>query len=140
MKKNRTTGHDIAPPVPKKHQAKPGELPEHRIPIFDYHGRRRGHVGYLASGATVARFTGQHGAKIGKKDGRTAWISPPPPPPPKPPKPPKPQLDPTAVAVAKTQANAKPQEHKLSIQLNQAKGSVTDKPSKPKASARPRKG
>lgn len=130
MRKYRTTGHDVAPTPPKKHPTKPGELPENRIPVYDHQGRRRGHVGYLASAATVARFTGQHGAKLGKKDGRTAWISPPPPPPK------KPKADPTAVAVAQ----AKPQEHKLSIELNQAKGSVTDKPTPPKVNARPRRG
>jgi hypothetical protein len=94
----------------------------------------RGHVGPKATEVTVARFTGQHGSKLGKRDGKPAWISPPPPPP----KPP--QVDPTALAVAETQAKAGPQEHKLSIELNQAKGSVTKTPTKPETRARPKRG
>lgn len=65
---------------------KPGELPENRIPIFDHKGNMRGHVTKAATGATVARFLGRHGADLTKKDGRDAWVGhvPPPPPPPEP--------------------------------------------------------
>lgn len=95
----------------------------------------RGRVHAGATSATVARFTGQHGAKLGKKDGRTAWLSPPPPPPK------KPEVDPTAVAVAKAQGQSaqKQQTNKLKISLKQAKGSVTDKPSKPETTVRPKR-
>jgi len=55
---------------------KPGEAPPNRVPIFDGRGNMRGHVGKTATSATVARFIGQHGAKLGKKNGRTAWIGP----------------------------------------------------------------
>jgi hypothetical protein len=132
--KFRTTGPDVLQPERKKAEDAPGTLHPHHIPIFDHKGRMRGHVGPKATAATVARFTGQHGSKLGKKDGKPAWISPPPPPP----KPP--QVDPTAVAVAQTQAKAKPQSHKLSIELAQAKGSVTKTPSAPKTTARPKRG
>lgn len=61
-----------------------GDVAPHRIPILDHEGNVRGHVGRTATGATVARFLGRHGAKLGEKDGRPAWIGkkPPPPPPP----------------------------------------------------------
>lgn len=62
-----------------------GETPSHRIPIYDHKGNVRGHVGRTATSATIARFTGHHGAKLGKKDGRDAWIADRPPPPPVPP-------------------------------------------------------
>jgi hypothetical protein len=78
---------------------------------------------------TVARFIGLHGAKLGTKDGRTAWIGP---------KPPPPKL-PTAVAVAEQQAKAKPQNNTLEISLKADKGSVTKTPSAPKTSARPKR-
>lgn len=63
----------------------PGECPAHRIPIFDHKGNMRGHVGYTASQATVARFLGRHGADLTDKDGRKAWVGHTPPPPPPPP-------------------------------------------------------
>src|SRR5574337_907254 len=106
----RTTGPDVLQPERKKPENAPGTLHPHHIPIYDHKGRHRGHVGPKATAATVARFIGQHGAKLGKKDGKVAWIGPVPPPP----KPP--QADPTAVAVAEKQAQAKPQTHKLSIE------------------------
>jgi hypothetical protein len=130
----RTTGPDVLQPVRKKPDEAPGTLHPHHIPIFDHKGRMRGHVGPKATAATIARFTGQHGSKLGKHDGKVAWISPPPPPPP------PPQIDPTAVAVAETQAKAKPQTSKLEIELKQAKGSVTKTPSKPETRARPKRG
>jgi len=134
MTKFRTKGPDVMPPERKKSGDKPGLLHEHHIPIFDHAGNHRGHVGPKATAATVSRFIHQHGAKLGKKDGKTAWIGPKPPPP----KPP--QVDPTAVAVAEKQAQAKPQTHKLSIELSQAKGSVTKTPTKPETRARPKRG
>ena len=133
--KFRTTGPDVLQPVPDKPEDAPGTLHPHHIPIFDHKGRHRGHVGPKATAATVARFTGQHGSKLGKVDGKIAWISPPPPPPP------KPQVDPTAVAVAEKQANAKPQTHKLEVSVKQAMGSASKKkPTKPETTARPKRG
>jgi hypothetical protein len=138
----RTTGPDVLQPVNKKPEDSPGTLHHHHIPIYDHKGQHRGHVGPKATAATVARFTGQHGSKLVKRDGKDAWISPPPPPP-------KPeQVDPTAVAVAAQNVQGKiaiaehqsQAKHKLAIELNQAKGSVTKTPSKPKTSARPKRG
>jgi len=73
MSKFRTDGRDTYKAPPEKPQAKPGELPANRIPIYDHKGRRRGHVGYGASEATVSRFTGT-GAKLRTKNNRPAWI------------------------------------------------------------------
>ena len=55
---------------------KPGEAPLNRIPVFDDQGNMRGHVGKRATQATAARLLGKLGAKLGKKDGRVAWIGP----------------------------------------------------------------
>lgn len=121
----------------KKPEPKPGIVDKHHIPIFDHKDRMRGHVGPLATAATVSRFIGQHGAKLGKKDGRTAWLGPTPPPPK------KPQVDPIAIAVAEKQAQAQPQSetHKVEISVKQAMGSASKKkPNKPEAHARPRRG
>ncbi len=108
---------------------KPGHPPINRIGIYDHKGNMRGHVGRTATAATVARFLGRHGAELGQKEGRTAWIGdkPPPPPPPQPE-----QVNPTAVAVAaqnnqgklaiaEHQSQAK---HKLAVELNRSKSKV----------------
>lgn len=82
-----------APTTADEHKPKPrpgvpapeaGHPPLNRIPIVDHKGNMRGHVGHSATQATVARFLGRHGAKLGKHEGRVAWIGdvPPPPPPP----------------------------------------------------------
>lgn len=70
-------------PLPKRPDT--GEVAAHRIPIFDHKGNMRGHVGHRATGATVARFLGRHGADLTDKDGRVAWVGHKPPPPPPPP-------------------------------------------------------
>ena len=112
-------------------ERKPGTTQEGRIPIFDHKGHARGHVTPHATSMTVARFIGLHGAKLGTKDGRQAWIGPKPPPP----KPPT--ADPTAVAVAKEQAkgiaksgaatqNSPSAKQTLEISLKTAKGSVSE--------------
>ena len=108
---------------------KPGTLPKQHIPIFDHNGHMRGRVGPKATSVTVSRFLGRHGAKLGKKDGKDAWIGQ------EPPKPPKPIIAP---APKPTPATA--QKHKLEISLRAAKGSVSSKPSKPEAHARPHRG
>ena len=103
---------------------KPGEAPPNRVPIFDHLGNMRGHVGHTATPATIARFINQHGAKLGKKNGRPAWIGPEPPPPKKPP---KPKFNPAAAAAAAPPAEKPPgsdQAHTLEISLRAAKGSV----------------
>jgi hypothetical protein len=74
VSKFRTTGHDIAPKVRKITDTKPGALPESRIPIYDNKGRRRGHVGRLASEATVSGRFGVVNPKLVKKNGRDAWV------------------------------------------------------------------
>jgi hypothetical protein len=135
MTKFRSHGPDVMPTPAKKPEPKPGVLNEHHIPIYDHKGRMRGHVGPLATASTVARFTGQHGSKLGKKEGKTAWLSPPPPPPP------KPQIDPTAVAVAKATPKPSNESHKVEISVKQAMGSASKKkPDKPETRARPKRG
>jgi hypothetical protein len=57
-------------------QRKPGTVPPGRIGVYDGDGNLRGHVGPKATSVTAARFTNQHGAKLGKKDGRLAWLTP----------------------------------------------------------------
>jgi len=59
-----------------KKDRKPGEVPPNRIGVYDAAGHLRGHVGPKATSVTAARLTEQHGAKLGKKNGRTAWLSP----------------------------------------------------------------
>jgi len=73
MSKYRTDTRDIAPKIELPEKQTPGECPDNRVPIYDVEGRRRGHVGRKASAATVARF-GVRNAKLGKKDGREAWL------------------------------------------------------------------
>jgi hypothetical protein len=60
----------------RKKVRKPGEVRATRIPIYDRKGQQRGHVGPHATGATVARFTGELGAKLGKVKGRDSWSYP----------------------------------------------------------------
>ncbi len=55
-------------------QRKPGTISPNRIGIYDRRGNLRGHVGRTATQATVARFIGHPNAKLGKVNGRTAWI------------------------------------------------------------------
>jgi hypothetical protein len=57
-------------------QRKPGDAPLHRIPVFDHEGNMRGHVGHTATSATVARIIGRHGATLGKRGNRQAWLGP----------------------------------------------------------------
>jgi hypothetical protein len=59
-----------------KKQRKIGEVPKNRIGVYDQHGHLRGHVGPKATSATAARFTEMHGAVLGEKDGRKAWLTP----------------------------------------------------------------
>jgi hypothetical protein len=101
-------------------EREPGTVREGRIPIYDHKGHMRGHVGPNATSVTVSRFIGNlHGAKLGTKDGRDAWLGPKPPPP-KPPKIAKP-----AQPAAGASAGAKGQNHKLEISLKAAKGSAS---------------
>lgn len=73
MAKYRTDGRDVAPVVKTKPKEAPGTLPDGRIPVFDRHGRRRAHVGYKASAATVSRFIPN--PVLGKKGGKDCWMS-----------------------------------------------------------------
>jgi hypothetical protein len=59
-----------------KKQRKGGEVPPGRLGVFDAAGNLRGHVGPHATSVTAARFTNKHGAKLGTKDGRKAWLTP----------------------------------------------------------------
>jgi hypothetical protein len=101
-------------------ERKPGTVREGRIPIYDHKGQMRGHVGPKATSVTVSRFINQHGAKLGKKDGRQAWIGPTPPPP-KPPKPAKPAAPAQGTTPAAGPGAAT---HSLEISLKAAKGSA----------------
>jgi hypothetical protein len=66
-------------PTPKKTKPiKPGTVPDNRIPIYDHAGRPRGAVGKLATSVTVSRFTGTLDNRLGRKNGRVAWIGAPP--------------------------------------------------------------
>jgi hypothetical protein len=108
-------GHDA--PAPRKPKAiTPGALPPGAIPIIDgATGARRGHVGRLASEATVSRF-GIHNAKLGMRDGKPAWIG-------------------------ETGAfNRRRAELRLQQQRTVAKGSVTRTPTKPALARRPERG
>lgn len=71
--KFRTHGPDVLQTQrPKK--ITPGQIGEGKLGVFDHKGRLRGQVGKLATNATAARFTGTLDNKLGKKDGRPAWI------------------------------------------------------------------
>lgn len=114
MTKYRKTGHDIAPLPPTALPKTPGTLPDHQIAVYDSQGRMRGRVHAGATSATVARFTGRHGAKLGTVDGRTAWISPPP------------------------KGGGNP-DARHAQNIRQAKGSVTHSPSAPAPARRPKR-
>jgi len=116
MGKFRTHTRDIAPEPSVKPKAKPGELPPNRIPVLDHKGRRRGHVGYLASESTVRRFGID--AKLGTKDGRPAWIG----------------------STPEGSARTVRRDGKHDAQVKQAQGSVSKNPSPPVTSARPKRG
>ena len=76
MSKYRSNTHDAMKPVKTKATPKGVDaLPSSRIPIYDTKGHMRGHVGHKASSATVSRFTGTNNNKLGKKNGRTAWLA-----------------------------------------------------------------
>lgn len=108
-------------------ERKLGEAPLNRIPIYDWEGNMRGHVGKTATQATVARFLNKHGATLGKKNGRDAWLGPEPPPKPKPK--PKPIPKPAQNAMEASGAGGGPSQT-LEISLRTAKGSASSPPSK----------
>ena len=51
-----------------------GAPPEGRLGVYDVKGNMRAHVGRTATPATCARFLGHHHVKLGKVEGRPAWI------------------------------------------------------------------
>lgn len=100
----------ITPPPARK----PGEVPAHRIPVFDHKGNTRGHVGHTASDATVSRLLGRPGASLGEKNGRQAWIGHKPPPP-------KPTAEQIAAAQKpKNDAAQKPTKHSVEVTVKGA--------------------
>lgn len=115
-------------------QRKPGEAPLHRIPIFDHEGYERGHVGKKATAATVARFLGHRGAKLDEKNGRPAWLGD------KPPPKPKPRMPAQQAQQAQPNNRTPGASQSIEISLKAAKGSTTNKPTKPEAHARPHRG
>ncbi len=68
---------NIRDPIPATIPDDPVTLPPNQIAIFDENGHMRGHVHRHATAATVARFTGSHGAELKKRDGRYEWHMPP---------------------------------------------------------------
>jgi hypothetical protein len=75
MSKYRTTGHDVMPPPPKAKPVKPGTIAPGKVGVFDDKGRCRGVMGTKAGAATAARFLGHSNVKLGKVDGRDAWVA-----------------------------------------------------------------
>ncbi len=69
------TGPD-APERRAPKQTTPGNVGEGKIAVYDGRGRMRGQVGPKATAATVSRFHGQLGSKLGTKNGAPAWIAP----------------------------------------------------------------
>jgi hypothetical protein len=111
----RKSTHDAPTRPPEVPTEKPGTLPPNRIPIYAG-GQRRGHVGRLASEAVVASHFGVRNPKLGKVDGRTAWIG---------------QND----AEVRRQT-----ELKKAQRVKQNKGSVSFKPTRPDKAVRPERG
>jgi hypothetical protein len=76
MRKFRTDTHDAPAPFKPTKAIKPGVIAPNRIGVYDGKGRLRGQVGPRATAVTASRFTGQRGMKLGKVNGRDAWIGP----------------------------------------------------------------
>ncbi len=57
-------------------ERKPGSIPPGRIGVYGSGGHLVGHVGPHATAITAQRLAQQLGATLGKKDGRTAWLTP----------------------------------------------------------------
>ena len=56
---------------------KPGTVPPGKVGVYDREGRLRGHLTRAATSVSASRFTGEHGAKLGKgPDGRASWTYP----------------------------------------------------------------
>jgi hypothetical protein len=53
---------------------KVGEVAPNHIPVIDKYGFVRGYVHGKATGATAARFTNNPAMKLGRHEGRQAWI------------------------------------------------------------------
>lgn len=53
---------------------KPGEVAPNHIPVIDKQGFVRGYVHGHATAPTAARFTNNPAMKLGKHEGRQAWI------------------------------------------------------------------
>jgi hypothetical protein len=108
--KYRTDGRDARPPerAPKP-QDKPGTIGAGKLGVYDHRGRLRGQVGPKATAATAARFTGQHGSKLGTgPDGKPAWLGP------------KPNRNVIG-------GNGSPQAAKLAKQIKTSRGSVASR-------------
>jgi hypothetical protein len=54
---------------------KPGTVPDGKFGVYDRNENLRGHVGPKATAATASRFTNNPNMKLGKKDGRAAWLT-----------------------------------------------------------------
>jgi hypothetical protein len=76
MTKFRKNTHDAPERVTPKRDT-PGKVGVGKIAVYDGKGRMRGQVGPKATAATVSRFHGQLGSKLGTgPDGKPAWLAP----------------------------------------------------------------
>lgn len=53
---------------------KPGTLADNHIAVVDRNGFIRGYVHSKATGATASRFTNNLNMRLGKHEGRMAWL------------------------------------------------------------------
>ncbi len=67
---------NLRDPVPETKPDDPATIPKDQIAIYDHNGYMRGRVHAGATSATVARFTGAHGAELKKRDGKYEWRMP----------------------------------------------------------------
>jgi hypothetical protein len=126
MKKNqfRTSGHDLMPLADVSATGTtagapaPGAVPDGRLGVYDSTGQRVGYMGSKAGAPTASRFLKGARAKLGKVDGKDAWVA-------------------TGPTSGRNSIRTPGAKH--AAQLRTAKGSVTKHPSKPQTTARPKR-
>jgi len=114
VSKYRVSANDAPARPSVKPLDKPGALPGNLIPIIDAKGNR-GHVGFKASAATVARF-GVRNAKLKTVDGKLSWVG-----------------DASANTLRRQEINR-------AQRVKANKGSVSFKPTRPDKAVRPERG
>lgn len=103
-------------------EAKQGEVPLHRVPVYDHKMQLRGHVAKSATSIGAARILGTFNAELKSKDGRLAWHGKAPPPNPTPKIAQQPQQQPRIVIQA-----SKFDQPSKKQNVDSAKGSVKKK-------------